>query len=112
MTTRSRVFHRANPAVYNILVYYAVNPWSATPDGFMCVPLNARVTAIPRGRYLDRLEVQLVIISPVHNTSMPDIPQDKQSRIHLSNIITQEMQRLTDKSIDPVRSKLVDFDED
>ena len=110
MTVRARVFHRANPAVYNILVYYAVNPWSATPDGFMCVPLNARVTAIPRGRYLDRLEVQLVIISPVHNTSMPDIPQDKQSRIHLSNIITQEMQRLTDKIIDPVRWKLVDFD--
>ena len=107
-----RAISRANPAVYNILVYYAVNPWSATPDGFMCVPLNARVTAIPRGKYLDRLEIQLVIMSSVHNTSMPDIPRDKQSRIHLSSIITQEMQRLTDKIIDPVRSKLVDFDED
>jgi len=109
MTTRAR--NRANPAVYNILVYYAVNPWSGSPDGFMCVPLNARVVAIPRGRGAERLEAQLVIISPVHNTSMPDIPQDKQSRIHLSSIITQEMQRLTDKVIDPVRWKLVDFDE-
>jgi hypothetical protein len=121
MITRSRVFHRANPAVYKFLLYYAVSPWSADPDGFMCLPVNVRVAAIPRGRWMDRLEIQLGNISPVHNTSMPNIPRDKQSCIYVADAITKELQRLiterakekdeAPKTVDQMHWKLVDFDE-
>ena len=117
----ARAVGRNNPAVYEFLLYYAVSPWSATPDGFMCVPLNVRVAAIPRGRQMGRLEIHLGNISPVHNTSMPDIPQDKQSRIHLADAITKELQRLiterakkqgeAPKTVDQMHWKLLDFDE-
>ncbi len=119
--TTSRQTSRTNPGVYEFLLYYAVNPWSATPDGFMCLPVKVRVAAVAKGRQMERLEIQLGNISPVHNTSMPDIPRDKQSCIYLADAITKKLQRLiterakekdeAPKIVDPMHWKLVDFDE-
>jgi hypothetical protein len=103
---------RINPDVYNLDLYYALDPWSLRPDQFRTACINVTVYATPRGRNQTSLELQLIQVSTSARASSVGMeePKIRSVKVYLMDAIVESLQNKTGKAVRPFLWSIVDWE--
>jgi len=107
--TGVRTGSRADPLVYHLPLYYALNPWASTPHGFLAQAYNVTVYGTLKAKDRSEIELDLIQVSPVNGNGMPE-PTDKTVRMHMLSAIIAMLGEQTGKLVRSCTWSIVDFE--